>query len=323
MQVISRCIVLFSCLATVALIAPVSAQETEAPATPTVEAQITPAATPTPIVRPTARQTLTVGSATVELYFDTIKQGGFGVLHVVGDEVTGASAVWLGDVIQLFPARDDGLYGFLTANIEQTSKEYDLEIIVESGADRASVTASVRVELGGFVRSTFIVPSDRVYLIDPEIERAEFARLSAVFAKPDQVRAWDDNGFAPPIFGELTSPFGELRLLNDTVETRHTGWDMRATSGVPIQASAAGRVAFAGLMDIRGNYVIIDHGFGVFSGYAHMSQIYVTRGQTVTAGQVLGLTGNTGRSSGPHLHWELNINGDWIDASAFSRAWIP
>ncbi|MBP6298637.1 MAG: M23 family metallopeptidase [Anaerolineae bacterium] len=322
-RVLIRWILISVCLYVSFMTVPVVAQETEAPPTPPADAAVTPSPTATPIIRPTSRQTLSVGDATVELYFDSVKQGGFGVLHVSGEGVTAATASWLGDLIPLFPARDDGLFGFLTANIEQTSKEYDLEVFVESGASRASVMTKVRVELGGFVRSTFIVPSDRVYLIDPEIERAEFARLSAVFAKPDQARAWDDSGFAAPIFGELTSPFGELRLLNDTVETRHTGWDMRATTGVPIAASAAGRVAFAGIMDIRGNYVIVDHGFGVFSGYAHMSQIHVTRGQQVTAGQVLGLTGNTGRSSGPHLHWELNINGDWVDASDFSRAWIP
>jgi murein DD-endopeptidase MepM/ murein hydrolase activator NlpD len=266
---------------------------------------------------------MTAGSATVELFFDSVKQGGFGVLHVSGDGVTGATAMWLGDSIPLFAARGDGFYGILTANIEQAAREYDLEVLIDTEDGRETIAARVPVTPGGFVRSDFVVPSDRVYLIDPEIERAEFARLTAVFAKPDMERAWDDGGFAPPLFGELTSPFGELRLLNDVVETRHTGWDMRAVTGTPIQSSAAGRVAFAGIMDIRGNYVIVDHGYGVFSGYAHMSQIHVTRGQQVTAGQVLGVSGNTGRSSGPHLHWEININGDWVDASAFVRAWIP
>ena len=82
-------------------------------------------------------------------------------------------------------------------------------------------------------------------------------------------------------------------------------------------------MAFAGLMDIRGNYVVIDHGHGVYTGYAHFSQIHVTRGQTIAAGQVIGVTGDTGRSSGPHLHWEMNINGDWVDVANVSRMWLP
>lgn len=323
-------ITLTVCLAAV-LILPAAAQEAETPPAPTLAVPTAsapdgtpePTLSPTPVIRPTARETLIAGDATIELYFDSIDQGGFGVLYVGGEGVTGATATWLEDNIPLFPARDDGFYGFLTANIEQTAKEYDLQIFVDTVSGRESVSTKVRVSPGGFVRSDFIVPSDRVYLIDPEIERAEFARLSAVFAKSDQARAWDEDGFSPPIFSEYSSPFGELRLLNDVVETRHTGWDMRAATGTPILASAAGRVAFAGVMDIRGNYVIIDHGFGVFTGYAHFSQIHVTRGQEVTAGQVLGLSGNTGRSSGPHLHWEMTINGDWIDPAEFASAWIP
>lgn len=325
-----RWISLTVCLAAL-LVLPASAQEAETPSAPTlgvpeastVEATPGPTLSPTPVIRPTARESFTAGDATIELYFDAIDQGGFGVLHVSGEGVTGATAAWLEDNIPLFPARGDGYYGFLTANIEQTAKEYDLEIFVDTTSGRESASTRVRVSPGGFVRSDFVVPSDRVYLIDPEVERAEFARLSAVFAKSDPERAWDENGFAPPIFSEYSSPFGELRLLNEVVETRHTGWDMRAATGTPILASAAGRVAFAGVMDIRGNYVIIDHGFGVFTGYAHFSQIHVTRGQDVAAGQVLGLSGNTGRSSGPHLHWEMTINGDWIDPAEFTRAWIP
>lgn len=326
-----RWITLTVCLAAVLLALPAAAQDTGTPPAPTLavptvttpEGTPEPTLSPTPVIRPTARETLIAGDATIELYFDSIDQGGFGVLHVEGEGVTGATATWLEDNIPLFPARDDGFYGFLTANIEQTAKEYDLEVFVDTVSGRESASTKVRVSPGGFVRSDFIVPTDRVYLIDPEIERAEFARLSAVFAKSDQERAWDDEGFTPPIISDYSSPFGELRLLNDVVETRHTGWDMRAATGTPVLASAAGRVAFAGVMDIRGNYVIIDHGFGVFTGYAHFSQIHVTRGQEVTAGQVLGLSGNTGRSSGPHLHWEMTINGDWIDPAKFASAWIP
>lgn len=327
----TRWITVFACLVIGAMLLPTAAQDAETPDAPTAE--VTPDGTaegtaeptpiPTPAIRPTARETLNAGDATIELYFDSVKQGGFGVLHVSGEGVTGATASWLGKTIPLFPARGDGFYGFLTANIEQSAREYDLEVFVDTETGRESAKTRVRVTPGGFVRSDFIVPSDRVHLIDPEIERAEFARLSAVFAKPDMERAWDEDGFSMPIFDDLMSPFGELRLMNLVVETRHTGWDIRAVTGTPILASAAGRVAFAGVMDIRGNYVIIDHGYGVFSGYAHFSQIHVTRGQQVEAGQVLGLSGNTGRSSGPHFHWEMTINGDWVDPAAFVRSWIP
>ena len=86
---------------------------------------------------------------------------------------------------------------------------------------------------------------------------------------------------------------------------------------------AGGTAAFAGHLDIRGNYIVINHGWGVYTGYAHLSQINVERGQTITAGQIIGLTGNSGRSSGPHLHWEVAVNGEWIDGSLFLDTWLP
>src|SRR5690606_323043 len=148
----------------------------------------------------------------------------------------------------------------------------------------------------------------------PDTERAELARLESIFATTTTERYWDETGFQMPILSRLTSPFGAFRTFNNTLNTRHTGWDIRSTLGTPILASAAGKVVYAGMMDIRGNYVVIDHGYGVYSGYAHMSQVHVTRGQTVAKGQVIGVVGNTGRTSGPHFHWEIAVNGEWVDA---------
>jgi murein DD-endopeptidase MepM/ murein hydrolase activator NlpD len=98
---------------------------------------------------------------------------------------------------------------------------------------------------------------------------------------------------------------------------------LRTTLGVPVMASAAGRVAYAGTLDIRGNHVVVDHGYGVFSGYSHLSTVHVTRGETIAKGQVIGTTGDTGRTSGPHFHWEIAVNGNWVDAVQFLEMWMP
>ena len=92
---------------------------------------------------------------------------------------------------------------------------------------------------------------------------------------------------------------------------------------MPVMASTGGKVAFAGHMDIRGNIVIIDHGYGIFSTYCHLSQIHVTRGQTIVKGQIIGVTGDTGRSSGPHFHWEIAVNGNFVDSIQFAQSWLP
>jgi len=316
--------VCFVVLLCVGALLPAIAQEILTPTPDPLATPAEPTLTP-PIVRPTVGESVNAPHAVLDILFDDIPQGGVGVVSISGEGLVSASARFLNRNIAFFDGGGDGyLYALLTANIEQTAKTYDLEVAaVFSDGTTETVIAQVDVSDGGFISSAFTVPEDRLYLIDPEVERAEFARLAAVFDHFSDVKGWDERGFMLPIASILTAPFGEVRVLNQTVQTRHTGWDLRATGGVPVMASAGGTVAFAGLMDIRGNYVVIDHGHGVYTGYAHFSQIHVTRGQTIAAGQVIGVTGDTGRSSGPHLHWEMNINGDWVDVANVSRMWLP
>jgi murein DD-endopeptidase MepM/ murein hydrolase activator NlpD len=284
----------------------------------------TPEGTATPVPKPDPATTLQGGAATLELDFQSIPQGRFGVMHVSGPGVSGARARFLDTIIEFFPIANDGFYGLLAVNMEQTPRAYDLPVEVRF-ADGSSVTigAQAQVVLGNFIKETFVLPPDRAYLADPQIERAEYARLDGYVGVYTPEKLWGDAGFQKPINSVFTAPFGSFRLMNNSMQTRHTGWDLRAAVGTPVMAMASGKVAFAGLLDIRGNYVLIDHGYGLFSGYAHMSQIHVTRGQSVSKGQIIGVSGNTGRSNGPHVHWEIIINGVWIDSVQFMSTWMP
>lgn len=282
--------------------------------------------TPTPVPKPDPEIEISQDDITVQFYFEAIKQGRAGLVQVSGENLSAVRARFLGKVIEFFPVPDEGFYGLLSVSMEQRPRTYDLTIFAirdDAENTRISVETSVDVILGGFIRQEFPLPPDRAYLADAEVERAEFARLSSVFETVTLERLWGDEPMRLPINANLTSQFGAVRTLNDNFETFHTGWDLQATTGTPILSMAAGEVAFAGALDIRGNHVIIDHGYGVFSGYSHMSQMHVTRGQTINNGQVIGMTGNSGRSSGPHLHWEIAVNGDWVDSVDFLRMWLP
>jgi murein DD-endopeptidase MepM/ murein hydrolase activator NlpD len=134
---------------------------------------------------------------------------------------------------------------------------------------------------------------------------------------------WDETGFQFPISTRLTSPFGAFRTFNSTINTRHTGWDLQAALGTPILASAGGVVVFAGEMQIRGNLVIIDHGYGVYTTYSHIFEIHIARGDHIEKGQLLGEVGATGRTSGPHFHWETAVNGGFVDGVQFLEMWMP
>ncbi len=85
-----------------------------------------------------------------------------------------------------------------------------------------------------------------------------------------------------------------------------------------MKATNRGRVVLAQQLQVRGNMVIIDHGGGLYSGYAHLSSFNVSEGQMVEAGDIVGMSGNTGLSTGPHLHWEMAIDGVWLDALRFT-----
>jgi murein DD-endopeptidase MepM/ murein hydrolase activator NlpD len=115
------------------------------------------------------------------------------------------------------------------------------------------------------------------------------------------------SGFIWPVNGPVTSPFG-MRWGR-----MHTGIDIGVPYGTPIHAAASGRVIYAGWMDGYGNLVFVDHGRGLSTGYAHQSSITVSNGQAVTQGEVIGYVGCTGHCFGPHLHFEVRVNGTPVD----------
>lgn len=310
-----------------ALALPVLAQEapTEPPSSlDVVPAGATAAPLPTRLPQPGTARRVDGERASVAILFERLPQGATGLLHLTGDGIASVRARFLDHLIDFYPLPDNGFFGILSAGIETPSGSHALDIFVSySDETREPINTEIDVVTGGFQAQEVAVPSNKAPLLSPDVERNELARLESIFVNVTPERYWDERGFQMPIPAALTSPFGAFRTFNGTLNTRHTGWDIRTTTGQPIFASAAGRVAFAGHLDIRGNYVVIDHGYGVYSGYAHLSQTHVTRGQMVTKNQIIGMTGDTGRTSGPHFHWEMAVNGEWVDSVKFIEMWMP
>jgi murein DD-endopeptidase MepM/ murein hydrolase activator NlpD len=121
------------------------------------------------------------------------------------------------------------------------------------------------------------------------------------------------SAFLRPRSSVVTSAFGSGRLFNGQLTARHLGVDFRGAIGEPVRASNRGVVALVGDFFLAGNVVYIDHGGGVVTAYFHLSKTLVSEGDTVSRGQQIGLVGNTGRVTGPHLHWaarygEITVN---------------
>jgi len=140
----------------------------------------------------------------------------------------------------------------------------------------------------------------------------ETALLNEVFADSSPTRLWE-SAFVRPVPDPANSAFGTRSIFNGTPRNAHSGADFLSRAGVSIRAPNAGRVVIARDLYFSGNTVVIDHGLGVFSTLAHMSAFDVREGDRVTAGQIVGRVGATGRVTGPHLHWAVRVNGARVD----------
>ncbi|GBD24333.1 Murein DD-endopeptidase MepM [bacterium HR29] len=157
-------------------------------------------------------------------------------------------------------------------------------------------------------------PDQVATYLDPAVVRAEEARLAEVYAAETPRKLWD-GPWLLPVDGPVTTHFGQQRSVNGGPPSgHHSGVDIGAPEGTPVVASNGGRVALAEPLAVRGNMVILDHGGGVLSGYGHLSGFAVSAGQAVSAGDLIGYVGNTGLSTGAHLHWEMSVHGILVDA---------
>ena len=192
-------------------------------------------------------------------------------------------------------------------------------VFTDLGLDIAQLEAATpRSAIGGpFVPVKLSADSGaferQLYRIN--LTRAQMQRLNATLALVP---------YRKPVVGEVefTSGFG---VRSDPFLGRpamHTGLDFRAATGDPVRATANGKVLSSGWMGGYGRMVEIDHGNGLSTRYGHLSEIHVRVGDVVRIGQVIGAVGSTGRSTGPHLHYETRIDGDAVDPQKFLRAGV-
>jgi hypothetical protein len=161
------------------------------------------------------------------------------------------------------------------------------------------------------------------YLAEARVRAEEDARLMPVYRGENGPKRWD-GPFRPPVEGPITTEFATRRSYNNRFpQGNHAGVDYGAPGGAPVSAPAAGVVTLAARTPVRGNVLVLDHGAGVYSTYAHLERFEVDPGQAVAAGQVIARVGSTGLSTGPHLHWEVWVDEANVDPLEWTRRAFP
>lgn len=206
------------------------------------------------------------------------------------------------------------------------------EALLATDLDTPPGTYAVRIRLAGAAQSVdtqlqviagtrpeerLTLPEAMVSPKDPAILQRieqEGTRLRKLFAQVSSAPA--PPAFSLPVTDPLGSAFGLRRILNGKPRSPHAGVDFRSPQGTPVQASAAGVVALAEELYYTGKTLVLDHGNGLFSLYCHLSTFDCGVGQRVSAAEILGRVGSTGRSTGAHLHWGVKLRGDRIDPLA-------
>jgi len=203
---------------------------------------------------------------------------------------------------------DRHLYAFIGVPPLLAPGAYSVTFHIHVPEWTTDVTLPLSVAPGRYDYERIDLPPDRQSLLDPALSQHERVKVAGLRGLRSTERLWEFP-FQYPIQAAVTSYYGSRRSYGHGFRSFHEGTDFRAETGAPVYAPASGVVILAESLVVRGRSILIDHGWGIVTGYWHLSRIDVAVGQTVAQGEIIGAVGNTGLSTGPHLHWELWVNG--------------
>jgi murein DD-endopeptidase MepM/ murein hydrolase activator NlpD len=245
-----------------------------------------------------------------------VEAGSPELIQVDAADVASMEGEWLGRKLEFFRGRD-GQAWFALAGVD-----------VEAAAGPSTLKISLRRARGGaeeFSRAIEILPAHyrtgaltvAPQFVEPGPEAlkqiaADKLLKEKIFGVSAAQPLWAAS-FQAPVEAKPTDSFGTRRTFNGKLASIHKGMDFRAVSGTPVQAGNSGVVVLARPLYYEGNCVVIDHGLGLYTISMHLSRIDVREGQTVATGERVGLSGATGRVTGPHLHWAVRWQGAYLD----------
>jgi murein DD-endopeptidase MepM/ murein hydrolase activator NlpD len=241
------------------------------------------------------------------------------------------SANWLGHEIAFsFDANHKSWFALAGVSLDTKPGAYPIELHAEissgpSAGQAISFEKQLRVARQSYPRHAVLTVPGRYTAPSPEdlhqIEQDKETKAEA-FKTLSPGREWEGS-CAVPVSAEISDVFGSERVFNGSVQSTHFGLDFRVPGGTSVAAVNRGRVILARPMFYEGNFVVIDHGQGLLTLYLHLSSFLVKEGDDVSKGQSIGLSGGTGRATGPHLHLALRWQGVYLDPQVLLKLNLP
>lgn len=244
------------------------------------------------------------------------------------------SGTWLGHHLSFnYDAGTKMWFSLAGVGFETAPGKYSLELLGERAKGKGSAASTalsftrafavahaqypqIKVELT--VEKKFTEPSPEQQQQIAEGVKTKDEYLNRVTPE----RAWDGK-FEAPAEAAISDVYGSQRIFNGVAQRPHFGLDFRVPTGTPVRAMNSGTVLLARFLYFEGNCVVIDHGQGLLTLYLHLSEFKVKEGEAVKRGQEIGLSGGTGRATGPHLHVAVRWQGTYLDPARLLQMSLP
>ncbi len=254
---------------------------------------------------------LPLAGSDIELHPSAIGQGEVAILSIQKEGKARPEVTWRGKEITVLLDSSNGMWtAFLGADLTTVPGGYTLQV----RHDDEVLTRHVMVLSTDHGTRRFRVPREMEALDPRTLERVQEESkvmrelLSISHAQPFWRGRW-----IMPVTGRIMSPFGCRTFINDLERSPHSGVDLKAAEGTSIKAANRGQVVLVADQFFGGLSIVIDHGGGIHSMYLHLSKVSVIAGQVVGKGDIIGLSGSSGRATGPHLHFGIRLNGERVN----------
>ncbi|MEA3371924.1 MAG: M23 family metallopeptidase [Campylobacterota bacterium] len=213
------------------------------------------------------------------------------------------------------PLNNEKMYALLPVSYYKKPTTEKVKVAYSKATKDLSKTLFFKIEDGKYQKEHIKVQKSKVNPKSEAVKKRtakEYAQAMKIYGTVTP-KNYVKSKYIVPMDSKITSSFGKARVYNDTLKGYHSGTDFRAKIGTPIVASNRGKVVLAQDRFYAGNSVIIDHGEGIYTCYYHLSEFKVKEGDMVEKAQVIGLSGDTGRITGPHLHFSVRVGGLQVD----------